>query len=173
MNGLMHVNCVGQKLARLWQTKEMKMRFVPTLMASVVFSTTALAQTAASDADHAAHHPPAASEPAAASKVVPKPADKPSVKASAPSSAQMGSTMKSMQEMHDKMMAAKTPEERQALMADHMKAMQGGMGMMGQMKSEQGGMSAGPEMMAKRMDMMEMMMQMMMDREVVRSAPMK
>ena len=135
------------------------MRFIPTLMASVVFSSAAWAQTAASDADHAAHHPPGASEPAAASKAVPKPAAKPSVKASAPSSAQMSSTMKSMQEMHDKMMAAKTPEERQALM--------------GQMKSEQGGTSAGPEMMAKRMDMMEMMMQMMMDREAARSAPMK
>lgn len=81
--------------------------------------------------------------------------------------------MKSMQEMHDKMMAAKTPEERQALMADHMKAMQGGMGMMGQMRGAQGGTSTSPEMMAKRMDMMEMMMQMMMDREAARSAPMK
>jgi hypothetical protein len=143
------------------------------LVASVVFSTTALAQTAASDADHAAHHPPGASEPAAPSKAVPKPAAKPSVTASAPSSARVSSTMKSMQEMHDKMMAAKTPEERQALMADHMKAMQGGMGMMGQMKSEQGGTSTRPEMMAKRMDMMEMTMQMMMDREAARSAPMK
>jgi hypothetical protein len=38
--------------------------------------------------------------------------------------------MKAMQEMHQKMMNAKTPAERQALMADHMKAMQGGMAMM-------------------------------------------
>ena len=36
--------------------------------------------------------------------------------------------MKAMQEMHQKMMYAKTVEERNALMADHMKAMQGGMG---------------------------------------------
>ncbi|MGM9489195.1 hypothetical protein ACS5PM_17705 [Ideonella sp. YS5] len=130
----------------------MKMRFIPTLMASVVFSTAALAQTAASEADHAAHHPPGASAPAAADKAAQKAAAKPSVKARAPSSAQMSSAMKSMQEMHNKMMAAKTPEERQALMADHMKAMQGGMGMMGQMKVEQGGTSPSPEMMAKRMD---------------------
>ena len=42
----------------------------------------------------------------------------------------MDTHMKVMQEMHDKMMAAKTPEERNALMAEHMKAMQEGMGMM-------------------------------------------
>ena len=69
--------------------------------------------------------------------------------------------------MHAKMMAAKTVEERQALMDDHMKAMQDGMAMMGQMKGKKGGMS--PEGLAKRMDMMEMMMQMMMDREAARS----
>ena len=149
------------------------MRFIPTLMALAVLSTGALAQTAASDVDHAAHHPEGASAPAAPAKAVPQAAARPAAKASAPSSAQMNSTMKSMQEMHDKMMAAKTPEERQALMADHMKAMQGGMGMVGQMNGQQGGMSASPEMMGKRMDMMEMMMQMMMDREAARSAPMK
>ena len=87
--------------------------------------------------------------------------------------------MKSMKEMHAKMMAAKTVEERQALMGEHMKTMQDGMAMMGQMKGGQGGnamgggMPMGSEMMGKRMDMMEMMMQMMMDREAVRSAPMK
>jgi hypothetical protein len=73
--------------------------------------------------------------------------------------------MKSMQEMHDKMRAAKTPEERQALMADHMKAMQDGMAMMGRMKSPAG---ASPDAMSRRMDMMEMMMRMMMDREAAR-----
>lgn len=48
-------------------------------------------------------------------------------------------------------------------MVDHMKAMQDGMAMMGQMKGEKSGMSS--EAMGKRMDMMEMMMQMVMDRE--------
>jgi len=70
--------------------------------------------------------------------------------------------------MHEKMVAAKTPEERQALMGEHMKAMQDGMAMMGQMKAPGGkgaGMPANPEAMGKRMDMMEMMMQMMVDRE--------
>ena len=83
--------------------------------------------------------------------------------------------MKMMQEMHQKMAAAKTPEERAALMRDHMKAMHDGMGMMGQMhggmmgvqgmESGKGEMRMDPEMMKRRMDMMEMMMQMMMDRE--------
>ena len=88
--------------------------------------------------------------------------------------------MKTMQQMHQQMAAAKTPEERAALMNDHMKAMQGGMGMMGQMRGgmmgggmmggkkmegSKGAMSMDPEMMKRRMDMMEMMMQMMMDRE--------
>ena len=76
-------------------------------------------------------------------------------------------TMKSMQEMHAKMMAAKTAEERHALMADHMKAMQDGMAMMGRMKGDKGGMTS--EAMTRRMDMMEMMIQMMMDREADRA----
>jgi len=65
-------------------------------------------------------------------------------------------------------MAATSPEERQALMADHMKAMQDGMAMMGRMQggSMGGGMSGSQHgMMERRMDMMQMMMQMMMERE--------
>jgi len=83
--------------------------------------------------------------------------------------------MKMMQEMHQKMAAAKTPEERAALMKAHMKTMHDGMGMMGQMnggmmgdkgmEGSKGGMPMDPAMMKRRMDMMEMMMQMMMDRE--------
>ena len=68
------------------------------------------------------------------------------------------------------MMAAKTPEERSALMAEHMKTMQEGMGMMKGM----GGMT-GPQspptdmtqrqnMIEQRMDMMQTMMEMMVDR---------
>lgn len=126
------------------------------------FGTVALAQAPATDPDHAAHHPEGASAPAPSPK---PPAAAP--KNSAASRTAPDSTMKSMREMHDKMMAAKTPEERQALMADHMKAMQDGMAMMmmGQMKGQGG---ASPDAMSKRMDMMEMMMQMMMDREAAR-----
>jgi hypothetical protein len=104
------------------------------------------------------------------------------------------SRMKAMQEMHRKMMSASTPADRQALMADHMKAMQGGMAMMKEMHAMHGaggmgGMgtmgssgSAAPmagmgdgkgmpadmaksqKMMADHMAMMQMMMDMMADR---------
>jgi hypothetical protein len=86
--------------------------------------------------------------------------------------------MHEMQEMHQKMMAAKTPAERAALMKDHMKAMQDGMAMMGQMgarmpiqRDGKAAMTDRPshrENMMQRMDMMEMMMQMMVDREAAR-----
>lgn len=100
--------------------------------------------------------------------------------------AKMDAHMKTMQSMHDKMMAAKTPEERKALMGEHMKAMQDGMTMMGKMGSggamsgmdagtKKGGMSmdmmAHHDMMEKRMEMMTSMMQMMMDRMPTPAAP--
>ncbi len=78
--------------------------------------------------------------------------------------------MKAMQEMHDKMLAAKTPEERNALMAEQMKLMHNGMSMMGgmggggMMRGKPGDMAARQGMMEQRMDMMQSMMQMMMDR---------
>ena len=77
--------------------------------------------------------------------------------------------MKAMQGMHDKMLAAKTPEERNALMTEHMNLMQNGMGMMGQMRggamaSKPSDMAACQGMMDPRMEMMQSMMQMMMDR---------
>src|SRR5690349_12817289 len=99
------------------------MRSVFVLAFAAAISTGVLAQ---SDKEHAAHHPEGASAPAAKA-TSPKPAT------AAP--AQMDMQMKSMQEMHEKMMAAKTPEERQSLMTEHMKSMQGGMAMMGQMKT--------------------------------------
>lgn len=103
-------------------------------------------------AEHASHHPQA--------------------QASAPMAA-MEPRMKAMREMHEKMMNAKTPEERKAMMADHMKAMQGGMGMMkgmdgmGAMSGPNGmpgDMTKRHQTMEQRMDMMQMMMGMMMDR---------
>jgi len=85
--------------------------------------------------------------------------------------AAMDNKMKTMQEMHQKMMSAQTPEERHALMAEHMKTMQEGMGMMGAAskagmqgkKSMPGNMKQRQQMLEKRMEMMEAMMQMMMD----------
>jgi hypothetical protein len=87
--------------------------------------------------------------------------------------AAMDNHMKSMREMHDKMSRARTPDERQALMAEHMKLMHDGMAMMGGMHGRMGGMGpmAGApadthgrmQMMEKHMEMMHSMMQMMMD----------
>jgi|LNFM01.2.fsa_nt_gb hypothetical protein len=84
-----------------------------------------------------------------------------------------------MQVMRDKMMSAKTPAERQALMDEHMKVMHQGMAMMSGMKG-MGGMHEMPgmagmknmpmdpakqqQMMEMRMDMMQTMMEMMMQR---------
>jgi hypothetical protein len=61
--------------------------------------------------------------------------------------------MKAMQAMHDKMLAAKTPEERNALMAEQMKLMQSGMGMMGRMGP--GAMAGKPGDVSARQGMME------------------
>jgi hypothetical protein len=89
------------------------------------------------------------------------------------SMARMDAQMKTMGDMHEKMMSAKTHEERRKLMAEHMKTMQDSMKMMesdagmGDMKGMQGmagDMGARQQMMEKRMAMMQMMMKMMMDR---------
>ncbi len=98
-----------------------------------------------------------------------------SAPASGDKAAAMDNKMKAMAEMHQKMMAAKTPEENKALMAEHMKTMQEGMKAMGMKGGE--GMAVMPKKepmaanmeerhraMEKRLDMLEMMMQMAMDR---------
>ena len=79
------------------------------------------AQTAV---EHTQHHPaaPAKSNPKAATKAE-----------QVAAMAGMDKQMDAMRDMHDKMMAAKTPDERNALMADHMKSMKDGMSMMGNM----------------------------------------
>lgn len=81
----------------------------------------------------------------------------------------MQDRMKAMLDMHEKMMNAKTPAEREALMAEHMKSMQGGMDMMKRMGCT-APMGGGPGMsgadIAQRQQAMEgctQMMQMMME----------
>ena len=99
--------------------------------------------------------------------------------------AAMDGQMKTMRGMHTKMMNARTPEERQALMGEHMKAMQGGMGMMkgmsgmggtsgmsgmsgmsgtGDPKAMPADMAQRHKMMTQHMEMMQMMMDMMSQR---------
>jgi hypothetical protein len=78
--------------------------------------------------------------------------------------------------MHKKMQVAKDPAGRNKLMSEHMKLMQSGMTMMGQMRGDPSvctpNMNEMMKMhmqMALRMDLMEQMMQMMVDREAARS----
>lgn len=137
------------------------------LVGSLSFAT--WAQAGEPQVDHAAHHPAGASAPVSAKSSTPQP-DKPVAKKTsagrdAKSTAAVHSSMNAMHDMHEKMMAAKTPAEREALMGEHMKAMQDGMAMMKQMKKDTHGRPMDCEAMGKRMDMMESMMQMMMDRQ--------
>lgn len=129
--------------------------------------------------EHKGHHPETV-----AAVPIPPPADpaKAVVSENTPSMDSMELQIKRMQEMHDKMMRAKTAKERQALMGEHMKIMQDGMSMMATMSSQgmgrmdmrQGmpadgesamkqGMADHHRMCEKRMEMMQAMMQMMMD----------
>ena len=116
---------------------------------------------AAQHDQHKAHHP-AGSASAAASRSMPG--------KTTPEMARMANHMKAMREMHDRMMAAKTPEERNALMGEHKKTMQEGMGMMKGMggmagrKSPPASMTERHAIMEQRMDMMQTMMEMMVDR---------
>ena len=110
----------------------------------------AIAQDAAED--HSAHHP--ANTPAASATEMPA-----AGKMDKGQMAGMDQHMKAMQVMHEKMAAAKTPAERQALMVEHMKLMQDGMAMMKSMGAMQGGKGMDADMGAR-----QQMMQMMMDR---------
>jgi hypothetical protein len=101
---------------------------------------------------------------------------------------QMDEHMAKMQTLHEKMAGAATPEERQSVMEDQRQEMQLGMTMMHDMhqgdmpmagagmgKPGQMGKPADPkaqmQMMEKRIDMMQMMMQTMMDRQGMMTAP--
>ena len=146
------------------------MNFIRTVstFAAVAATTLATSAWAASDKEHVGHHP-AATAPVQVAQATPA---KPGMGMGMGGSAAMpgqADQMKAMQAMHDKMMAAKTPEERNALMTEQMKLMQSSMGMMGRMG--QGAMAGKPAdtaarqgMMEQRMDMMQSMMQMMVDR---------
>lgn len=88
----------------------------------------------------------------------------------------MDTQLKAMGKVHDKMMAAKSQEERDALMPEHMQAMQDAATMMNAMAARgmtgmTGDMAAHRRMMEKRMEMMQATMQLMMDRLQV--APVK
>ena len=144
-----------------------KILTVSTLV-TVIFSGVAFAQAPKADEVHSAHHP-AGSAPAASPGATPSPEA-------------FDRQMKAMQDMHQRMQAAKTPAERAKLMDDHMRIMRSGMAMMSQMhggtssmagmsgmrsstSEGMGGMMNMHMQMERRMAMMEQMMQMMIDRE--------
>jgi hypothetical protein len=117
------------------------MKLAHSLSLALALSTMGAPGWAADADDHQAHHP-AGTASAPATKAMPG--------KGRPDMARMDSQMKAMHEMHDKMMAAKTPAERDALTADHMKIMQdsmtmmngmspAGMSGMGVMKGDMGG----------------------------------
>jgi hypothetical protein len=84
-----------------------------------------------------------------------------------------------MRQMHERAMTARTLEERAAWRQEQMKVMQEGMAMMKQMRGPAGGVMgsspdeasppSGSARMGSRMEMMDLMMQMMTDREMMPS----
>jgi len=147
------------------------MTFVRTILSITTLSAATLVTSvwAASHNRHDGHHPAQTATVQVAQATPAKPGMGMGMGAEAamPGYAEQ---MKAMREMHDKMMATKTPEERNALMAEQMKLMQNGMTMMGgmgpgaMMGGKPGDIAARQGMMEQRMDMMQNMMQMMMDR---------
>ena len=137
------------------------MKLVRPLSFALALFTLGAPSWAAQHDQHKGHHPAGSASAAAAQPMPGK---------TTPEMARMANHMKAMREMHDKMMAAKTPEERQALMAEHMKTMQDGMAMMkgmggmGNTKGLPSDMGQRHTMMEQRMDMMQTMMEMMTDR---------
>ncbi|KVK86565.1 hypothetical protein WJ47_05860 [Burkholderia ubonensis] len=85
----------------------------------------------------------------------------------------MDEQMQRMRDMHERMMSAKTQQERATLMDEQMKVMQNGMSMMDMMGKDTSRMPMSPphDEMERRMDMMQMMMQAMMDRQSVQDHP--
>jgi hypothetical protein len=144
------------------------MYFVRTIsiFSAVAATTMGISALAASDAQHDSHHPAATATVQVAQAATPGMGMGTGGMAAMPGYADQ---MKAMQAIHDKMQAAKTPEERNALMTAQTKLMHSGMGMMGQMgpgamAGKPGDMAARQGMMEQRMEMMQSMMQMMVDR---------
>ncbi|MEO8839580.1 MAG: hypothetical protein ABI351_12820 [Herbaspirillum sp.] len=153
------------------------MTYIRTLVSIAVLTSAALASStwAATGDQHDSHHSAVDTVTKVAQTQPASPGTGMRANSTAPGYA---SQMKAMQQMHDKVLATKTPEERNALMAEQMNLMQSGMNMMdnmggGMMGGDMGAgatagkpaaMAARQGMMEQRMDMMQSMMQMMIDR---------
>ncbi len=153
----------------------MTMSKIRLVVSSIILSSASALAVAQTADEHNAHHPESATtgetSTTAQTNVDPALLEK-----------QMDAHMQTMHAFHEKLQKA-SPNERQALMSEHHELMQGGMKMMGMASTGMQGMemmsnmhpqastdpSAAPAaghhtMMLKRMDMMQSMMQMMMDR---------
>ena len=133
---------------------------VRALSLALVLAAVSAPTWAAQDDKHQAHHPAGAVSASTPKAMSGK---------SGSDMARRDAQMKVMREIRDKMMTAKTPEARNGLMSEHMRAMQEGMTMMNGMSPSavsgmKGDMAAHHQMMEKCMEMMQSTMQMMMDR---------
>jgi hypothetical protein len=148
--------------------QEFYMTLVRTLsaIAALTLATMATPTWAAADDQHDSHHPAPTTAVLLAHATTTTPAQGMGTLRGNPG---IQTQMKNMHDMHDKMLAAKTPEERNALMAEQIDIMQDGMNMMGgmgpgAMMGKPGDMATRQNMLEQRMEMMQSMMQMMMDR---------
>jgi hypothetical protein len=178
---------MNRKMARLQKGSAMKTTGLSMAIAAVLLIPPAYAVDE--------HHPDKAAIPekAAPSAKTPRPAPKSPVDEK--SMAQMQDHMKKMQDIMARMQKTTDPAERKKLMDQHMKTMQEGMQMMngmggGMMQGMMGGGMMGqapkdgaalsgpmgrgapmsPEMMERRMDMMQMMMEQMMEHQKAQEA---
>lgn len=148
------------------------------VVSSIILSSASVLAVAQTADEHNAHHPElsATGETFASAQT---PADPALLEK------KMDAHMQTMHAFHEKLQKA-SPEERQALMSEHHELMQEGMKMMGMASERMQGMGmmgnmhsqttkdqsdAHHTMMLKRMDMMQSMMQMMMDRMPAPNSP--
>lgn len=143
------------------------MSYLSQSILSVVLVTSVTGVWAQTDAEHTQHHPNTTAAGQPSSK-------KANSMTKSAETEKMAGMQNKMKEMHEKMMNAKSPDERKALMVEHMNTMKDGMAMMSMTSGF--GMAGMPDkkpltanlaqrqqMMEMRMGMMESMMQMMMD----------
>ena len=145
------------------------------LIAVACIATSPFGLAVAAD-EHAGHHPDAASAPAASASISKSKTTKAKAAPRAVTVSPMDQQMQAMQAMHDKMMNAKSMDERRGMLDEQMKSMEAGrvmmdqMGMGGQpatpaassasasasMGMSSGGMPAQHASMMKRMETMQM-----------------
>ena len=139
------------------------MKSVLSLAFALIIAVTASLSMADEVTSHDTHHPDTAASKSATQKKSTVPMEN------------LDAQIKTMRDMREKMLSAKTPGERNALMSEHLKTMQEGMsmmsGMMGSNARDTKPMS--PQMMQKQMGMMQVMMQMMMDQMEMQKMPAK